>query len=236
MAASVRNALRTANKINDALLPQFENLKQRKIGRSAFAVYVDYKAVFVDFFKGARSKPLRTSLGLGLLGFGYVVYLNNPDDDSYNDTLLDNANELLQVGERIRNPSSDVYTQEMLQLFYQGKLRRQSFGLFSLMMQTEFGKDCDLYEKHCYYTKTRWVDLWKYVRDFGILGHWYKLETAMIDYDVNQEDLDGLVDDLTEQNTLSKKIMRYGKYCMDSFLQWGYGLIYSQDPQQSASF
>lgn len=192
MAAGLR-AVRTAfgkvNRINNMFLPQFESLKRRKLGRSALNIFVDYKAVFVDFCQQAKDKPLRFLTALATLCGLYYVYEQNPDVDSYDDAVLECANELLQISHVIRNPSSDSYVQKILKFRSQERIRIQSFGLVSVVWVSEFGPDCDLYENHCYYTQPRWKTFPRKVIDVGFLGHWYYLEKAMKDYDVNEAEL-----------------------------------------------
>ena len=187
---SVKSAFSKVNRINNMFLPQFENLKQRKLGRSAINIFVDYKAVFKDFFHQAKEKPFRSLTALAALGSLYYVYEQNPDVNSYEDTVLECANELLQISHLIRNPSSDNYVQKILKFRSQERIRIQSFGIFSLVWVAEFGPDCDLYEKHCHYTQPRWKAFPQKVIDVGFLGHWYNLEKAMKDYDVNEAELD----------------------------------------------
>lgn len=208
MAAGVRKVLQTANRVNNTLLPQFENLKQRKLGKSAFNIYVDYKNVFVDFLKGVKDRPLKSVVQLGLVGAGYLIYRHNPDENTYYDTLMENSLELLQINSNIRNPDSDSYTQSIQKLYNQGRLQRQGFGLFSLMLLKDYGKDYDGYERHCYYTKTRWVYLWKQVIDIGAMGHWYYLEKSMTDFDINYEELKDCPDDVEEGSVLVKKVLK----------------------------
>lgn len=189
MAARLKSAFRNVNRINNMFLPQFENLKQRKLGRSAYNVFVDYKAVFRDSYLYAKEKPLRSVTTLGALLGLYYLYQENPDVNSYEDALLECSNELLQISHFIRNPSSDNYVQKLLKYRNQERIRIQSFGILSLVWVSEFGPSCDLYEKHCEYVQPRWKTFPQRVIDIGILGHWYFLERAMKDYDVNEAEL-----------------------------------------------
>ena len=189
MAARIRSAFRNVNRINNMFLPQFENLKQRKLGRSAYNVFVDYKAVFKDSYLYAKEKPLRSATTLGVILGLYYLYHENPDVNSYEDALLDCANELLQISHLVRNPSSDNYVQKLLKYRNQERIRIQSFGILTLVWLSEFGPSCDLYEKHCEYVQPRWKSFPQRVIDIGILGHWYFLEEAMKDYDVNEAEL-----------------------------------------------
>lgn len=182
----MREVFSKANRVNNLLMPQFETLKQAKIGRSAFNVVTDYATVFKDFAKGIRDSPFRAVVKLSALGFVYFVYHENPNEQSYVDGLIENANDLLQLSDLIRNPKSDQYIQELISYRNQGRLRRKSFGLFSLIMMGEYGEQCDLYNAKCYYLQPRWNQLWKQVVDVGFLGHWYFLEKAMKDYDINE--------------------------------------------------
>ena len=186
---SLKTAFGKVNRINNMFLPQFENLKQRKLGRSAINIFVDYKAVFTDFYQQTKGKPFRFLTALASLGGLYYVCEQNPDVDSYDDTVLECANELLQISHLIRNPSSDNYVQKILKFRSQDRIKVQSFGLLSIVWVSDFGPDCDLYEKHCYYTQPRWKTLPQRMIDVGFLGHWYCLEKAMKDYDVNEAEL-----------------------------------------------
>lgn len=189
MAARVRTAFRNVNRINNMLLPQFENLKQRKLGRSAYNVFVDYKAVFVDFCQYVKKKPLRSATTLATLLGLYYIYEENPGTNSYEDAVLECSNDLLQLSHLIRNPSSDNYVRKLLKYRSQGRIRIQSFGLLSVAYVSEFGPSCDLYENHCKYVQPRWNTFPQRVIDIGILGHWYFLEKAMKDYDINEAEL-----------------------------------------------
>lgn len=186
---SLKTAFGKMNRINNMFLPQFENLKQRKLGRSAINIFVDYKAVFTDFYQQAKEKPFRFLTALSTLGGVYYVCEQNPDVDSYDDAVLECANELLQISHLIRNPSSDSYVQKILKFRSQDRIKIQSFGLLSVVWVPEFGPDCDLYEKHCYYTQPRWKTFPQRVIDVGFLGHWYCLEKAMKNYDINEAEL-----------------------------------------------
>ena len=186
---SARNALGKMNRVNNMFLPQFENIKQRKLGRSVINIFVDYKAVFTDFYHQAKRKPARFLSMLTTLGGFYYLYGQNPGVNSYDDAVLECASELLQISHLIRNPSSDSYVQEILNFRNQGRIRIQSLGLFSIVWVSEFGPECDLYERHCYYTQPRWTSFPQRVIDIGFLGHWYCLEKAMIDYDMNESEL-----------------------------------------------
>ena len=185
----VREVLRKANRVNNLFMPQFETLKQAKIGQSAFNVVTDYAMVFKDFVKGIRDRPFRAAVKLSALGAVYFVYHENPDEQSYIDGLIENSNDLLQLSDLIRNPKSDHYIQELISYQNQGRLSRKNFGLFSLITVDEYGKDCDLYNTKCYYLQPRWHQLWKQVVDVGVLRHWYFLEKAMKNYDINEEEL-----------------------------------------------
>ena len=181
--------MRKANRISDTLLPQFENLKQRKLGRSAYNVYFDYKTVFKESVAVMRKNPLKSAGTLAAVASTCYVYQSNPDERSFTDALMESSNNLLQLSGLIRNPESDREVQRLLKLNSEGRLRRQSLGLFSVVLEEGQSATCDLYEKHCSYTQARWAGLWGRVVDFGVLGHWVMLERAMLNYDVNEEEL-----------------------------------------------
>ncbi len=180
-------ALRKARKLNQALFPQFESLKQGRLAQVYYLVK-DYKAVFLSAFTYTRDKPLKVILQLTTLGLGSYAWNRNPNFTSYTDSLMESSNQLMQVSGLIRNRNSDSYVRDLTECFHQNRLRCRNFGIFTLIFKDNYGEECDLYDKNCYYMKPRWLSMKDQFVDIGFLGRWYQLEKAMIDFDINEEE------------------------------------------------
>jgi hypothetical protein len=109
----------------------------------------------------------------------------NPSATDFYSQLTDFANDMATVGEPIRNPASDAHIQYLVKCANAGLLRRFTFGVFSVMWVDNFDASVDLYEARCKLLKVGWMEWPKRIVDYGVLGHWWKLEKAMTDYDVN---------------------------------------------------
>ncbi len=174
-------------KLNHALFPQFESLKQGRLAKVYYLVK-DYKAVFFSAFTYAKEKPIRVIFQLSALGLGSYAWTNNPSFTSYIDALLESSGQLTQVSSLIRNKNSDSYVRGLIECYYQNRLRSINFGVFTLVLKEKYSNDCDIFDRNCYYTKPRWLSMKDRFVDIGFLGRWYQLEKAMIDFDVNEDE------------------------------------------------
>ena len=184
---------RQVKKVNQALFPQFESLKQGRLAKVYYLVR-DYKAVGASAIKYARERPIKVMLQLSTLGLGSYSYTKNPNLQSYEDSLKASAHQLLQVSSLIRNKKSESYVNELMECLDQCRLTRRSFGIFSVLLKNEFSQEYDSVNKNCYYVQPRWLNIYDRIVDIGFLDRWFLLEKAMEDYDVNDEEFVNSVD------------------------------------------
>lgn len=191
MAASgAKNAVRTLGRVNRVLLPQLENIRDSRLGKPLFLIYVDYKNVFTDLCSFVFKRPLRAALNLCLVGAFAGTWAYNPKQGSYSEQLTEKANTLLLVSDKVRNPKSNARVQELTLLHSENRLKQYNIGFFSLILEQDYSDTSCYYEARCYYLKQRWIYMYKRILDVGFLGRWYFLEKAMVDYDVNEEELE----------------------------------------------
>ena len=141
----------------------------------------------VDTVEDIKKNKVKAAVyfsGIGLTGF---LMKTNPTELQFYEQLVENTNELLTIGDPIRNVESDDHMQTLMTQWNQGLLRRCTFGVCSVMWVDNFDPCVDIYEKHCNYLKVRRgsVAWFNRIVDIGILGRWQLLDRAMTDYDIN---------------------------------------------------
>jgi hypothetical protein len=190
MAASGgRNVLKAFGQINRSLLPQMQTVRDSKLGKPFYLIYVDYKNVFFDLCQFIYKKPLRAVRNFSVLGALAGIWYTNPERDSYTAQLMENANTLALLSDKVRNPKCNKTIEQLVELNSGNRLSVHNFGFFSLVRQKEHNEISCVYEARCYYLKERWLYMYKDIVDIGFLGKWYFLEKAMVDYDVNDVEL-----------------------------------------------
>uniref|UniRef100_A0A8D9BVY4 Uncharacterized protein C19orf52 n=1 Tax=Cacopsylla melanoneura TaxID=428564 RepID=A0A8D9BVY4_9HEMI len=152
-------------------------------------VYRDYKGVAVDCVSQMKTNPGKSSLKLAALGFlGYCAWVN-PEEDNYFNELLVNHLRLVMVPDSIRSKSSGEYIQNLENLHSLNLLRHQSFGVFSIIYNDEYSQALEVYKKQCDYLHPSYLTFIKErIVDVGFLDHWYFLNKAMTDYDINPDE------------------------------------------------
>ena len=180
-------AWKNVTKVNRALFPQFESLKQGRLAK-AYLLVTDYKAVAKSAVIYIREKPIKFASQLGILGLCAYCSSQRPDLQSYADELFKSSNDLLQVSSLVRNKASDAIVRDLITSYHQNRLVCKNLGLFSIILKYDFPDECDAYDKNCYYVQPRWIKLYERIVDIGMLGRWFMLEKAMVDYDVNDDE------------------------------------------------
>lgn len=165
---------------------RWERLKNSKAGVWCRSLFSDYKEACREIVVGARDRPLKASVYVGLLGGAYACVAAKPDESSFQAALLDRSNQLALLSPWIRNAGSDLHVQNLVKLRNQGCLRHLSLGLFSLVYSADFDPDSALYEARCANLSVPWRELPGRVLDVGFAGRWWLLEKKMEDFDVNE--------------------------------------------------
>ncbi|XP_051570920.1 mitochondrial import inner membrane translocase subunit Tim29-like [Myxocyprinus asiaticus] len=148
----------------------------------------DYKEACREVVLGARERPLKASVYLGLLGGMYACFYTNPDDASFETSLLETSNRLALLSPWIRSGTSDGHVQSLVKLQNEGRLRYASLGIASLTYYTDYDPDSSLYEARCSAISVPWAELPKRILDVGFAGRWWVVDHKMKDYDINEEE------------------------------------------------
>ncbi|XP_064625494.1 mitochondrial import inner membrane translocase subunit Tim29-like [Lineus longissimus] len=162
--------------------------RMEKIADHLKMVLEDYKAVGAETKQDIKNRPFKTLFYL--TGLGGIVGLckMNPDERVFMEELIQNTNELMLVGDAIRNPESDDFMQNILKYHNQGRLKRLSIGICSFMYYSDHADETDLYETQCDHVKPKYKDFKDRILDIGIIGHWMALHNMMKDYDINPKE------------------------------------------------
>ena len=207
MAASgARNVLKAFGQVNRVLVPQMQTIRDSRLGKPLYLVYIDYKNVFFDLCKFVYNKPLKALRNFSFISVFVGIWYSNPERDSYIAQLMENANTLVLLSSKVRNPRTNDAIQELVKLNSENRLSVHDFGLFSLVREKKHSDVSCFYEARCYYLKERWLYMYKSIVDIGFLGKWHFLEKAMIDYDVNEDELSLLPD---SWETFTRKRLKY---------------------------
>ncbi|KAK6274318.1 hypothetical protein J4Q44_G00392810 [Coregonus suidteri] len=167
---------------------RWERLKNSKLGVWFSGMSRDYKEACREIVVGAWERPIKASLYLGLLGGAGACIYTNPDDASFETTVLDMANQLGLLTPWIRSGTSDGHVQKLAKLRNEGRLRHLSLGMVSLTYFADYNPDASLYEAQCSKLSVPWRELHTRVLDVGFAGRWWILDHKMKDYDVNDEE------------------------------------------------
>ncbi|KAM6957264.1 mitochondrial import inner membrane translocase subunit Tim29 [Aplochiton taeniatus] len=167
---------------------RWEKLKSSKAGVWCRGLLTDYKEACKEAVVGAWERPFKASVYLSLLGGAWACSYTNPDDTSFENTLLEQSNQLGLLSPWIRNRDSDGSIQNLVKLHNQGRLRHISLGVVSLIYCADYAEDANLFEAQCSNLSVLWRELHRQVLDIGFAGRWWILHSKMKDYDVNEEE------------------------------------------------
>ncbi|XP_059413072.1 mitochondrial import inner membrane translocase subunit Tim29 [Carassius carassius] len=167
---------------------RWQRLVNSRAGVWCRSLLSDYKEACRETVLGARERPLKASVYLGLLGGMYVCYYTNPDDASFETSLLETSNRLALLSPWIRSGTSDGHVQTLVKLRNEGRLRYASLGIASLTYYTDYDSESSLYEARCSAISVPWAELPKRVLDVGFAGRWWVLDHKMKNFDINEEE------------------------------------------------
>lgn len=129
---------------------------------------------------------MKSGIYCSILGSLLCLGKKNPSMTDFEENLINNTNELLQVGEKIRNPISNDHMQKLVGFSNEGLLRRTSFGVCSFLWFDNYDASVDVYEARCKHLKIGWLEMFQErLLDIGFWGKWWFIEKAMEDYDIN---------------------------------------------------
>ena len=151
-------------------------------------IYADYKEVTIETAKEIRDKPIKSAAIFGAIGTLFYLNKHKPTESDYTAQITVAAQDLMMVGDPIRNQTSDKFVQNVNDHINKGTLRCMNLGVLSLIWYDNFSKEVDVFEAHAGPLKVGWLDMKERILDIGILDRWIKLEEAMMDYDINPDE------------------------------------------------
>ncbi|XP_015782115.1 mitochondrial import inner membrane translocase subunit Tim29-like [Tetranychus urticae] len=161
----------------------------KKITEFISLLFNQYKNTLVEIKDGMVQRPIKSGFQLSTLTGLIYLLNNNPSEQCYLDQLLTARNDLLVVGDNIRNPSSFEFVSFLNQCQGERTLKRLDLGVISLLLRMDLSPDCALYINQCDFLKPTYMELLtERLVDIGVAGRWRVLDRKMIDYDVNPDE------------------------------------------------
>ena len=158
-------------------------------GQPLRVIALDYVEVTKDAYKELRTKPVK-SLVYALIGTSFLAtWRTRPDKESYTDHLLGHCNEFHLCSQPVRSKETASYLENIVTKVSVEELEYKNLGLFAVMLERESSPVCQNYHVTCKYVRRRWWQRWTRVVDVGFWGRWWALNRAMVDFDVNEEEL-----------------------------------------------
>eukprot|EP00090_Calanus_glacialis_P021647 TRINITY_DN3340_c0_g1_i1.p1 TRINITY_DN3340_c0_g1~~TRINITY_DN3340_c0_g1_i1.p1 ORF type:complete len:221 (+),score=42.35 TRINITY_DN3340_c0_g1_i1:35-697(+) len=148
-------------------------------------VKYDYTEALKEIKDFAVNKPFKAVVTGSLLGFGLYSNKTNPDEHAFRENFLINGQELCQVGDPIRNPSTQNLQDYVSKAYNAGLLRRLNLGVCSVMWVDDYDQNLGLFAARCDYLKPGWLDIRHRVIDVGFIGKWWISSKKMEEFDVN---------------------------------------------------
>lgn len=160
-----------------------------KLNQYLESLWFDYKSVAEDTWASCKRRPVRASIVLSVMGLGGLAVKRQPSLVDFNDQLLAAQNQLIILSDAIRNPYSNQYVQDCVQLINSRRLNHWNLIFFSLLYETDYNADSGLYPAKCQYlTPSYWSILTERVIDVGVWGNWLNLRKRMKDFDINPDE------------------------------------------------
>lgn len=156
-------------------------------------LYIDYAEVFKEARQNARRRPIRASLYGGATIFVLNLFRTNEGLKSYTSEVVSACNRLGSVTEDCRNPKSSKFVEQIGELNCHGLLRQVDLGFSTLVYRSDTNSDTALYRYNCSYLSPSIKEFFQErIVDLSLLGHWLFLELNMKDYDINEDQYQGL--------------------------------------------
>ena len=161
-----------------------------RLGQPLKEILTDYVEVAKDLIQGARQRPVKAALYL-ISGTAFTItWKKRPDYASYINDVVEYANELSMCSELVRRPSAKQYIDTITRQHSDGYLRYVSLGLVAIILRRSCSTSCSNYHETCKHLQPRAWTVAERVVDVGFWGRWRNLEMEMLDFDVNEEELE----------------------------------------------
>lgn len=152
-------------------------------------LYIDYRDVFVNTGTHMKEHPIKTAF-YGITGSAaYYFTKRNPSEADFFNQLRQFNTDMVLVHPTCHKPEAAEYLRFLEQCNNAGILRRFTFGVFSVIWLDNYSRAVSMYKANCTYLKPQYLTWHQRIIDVGVLGRWRKLEQKMIDFDVNDENL-----------------------------------------------
>nr|XP_056704311.1 mitochondrial import inner membrane translocase subunit Tim29 [Euleptes europaea] len=176
----------------EARRPLWERLRDGRLASWVRSLLSDYAEACREVARGARQRPGRAALCVGLLAGVAGFARHCPGEPALEASLLEASDRLLLLSPQTRSTAAQGHVRRLLELRAAGQLRIQSLVLASVLYEAPFDADAALYHARCRHLAPTWTELPGLLLDVGFCGRWWVLRAKMRDCDVNDEDFRAL--------------------------------------------
>ncbi|KAL3308492.1 hypothetical protein Ciccas_012977 [Cichlidogyrus casuarinus] len=179
-----------------------------KVKDYTITVAKDYKVSLLDSIDLVKRRPIFTSISVSLLTALYYTRKACPSESDYLNALKSSVCDLWETPRVLQSPKTSEFLEKRLRLFQEDRIRTVDLFIVRLIWWDHGSKNCKLYREispqfHSsgakdglggfirlfLYEGTSYKYIWRErVLDVGAFGKWFWLDTAMLDYDVNERD------------------------------------------------
>lgn len=160
-----------------------------KWGHPLKAILLDYIEVTKDLLVEAKQRPLKTVIYLVTGSLIVTTWRRRPSYESYLKEVMEYSNEMGMCNESLLNPQAKKYIDRVIMLKADGYLRYVNLGLVGIVVRRNYSPNCANYAETCEYLQPRIWRTFERIIDVGVWGRWVQLDKRMVDFDVNEEEL-----------------------------------------------
>lgn len=150
---------------------------------------IDYGDVFANVGQQMKKKPIRASIYASLIAATWYCARHNPSETEFFDRLRKYNAEMILVNPVCHKPTSVEHLIFVERSLNEGIIRKLNLGVCTLLWLDNYDKSVALYQATCTYTQPDYLTWHKRVIEVGFLDKWWTLEEKMVDYDVNENNI-----------------------------------------------
>ena len=159
-----------------------------KYKRSITNIMSDYAETFRNFAVYFRRKPVKCSIFSSFLLLVSFFTHYCPDADSYSDIITSNTNDISLISPKLRNRAAQKEIFYLKQLQDEGRINTFSVGPCRIAYIRRIPLNNKLYALNCKFLIPSNLTFYNRILDVGFMNKWWYIDSAMIDFDVSNEE------------------------------------------------
>lgn len=145
----------------------------------------DYKTVFQEIGADVWARPIAATAKLCLVAGLAHVATETPSEEEFRSKVVEANFDLMLLPRSLRNPASYEHVKKIADLQGEGRIRYTNLVFGSLITSSAYSPKAMLFEAKHQSFQTWVLGFRERIVDVGFYGHYWLLEQAMVDFDVN---------------------------------------------------